>query len=51
MSTDFSRAILAVGPCLSVSLSIISRYCIETVAWIKVMYEIQASFDLFYTVF
>jgi len=37
--------------CLSVCMSVTSRYCIETAEWIELVFGTHASIDLSYAVF
>ena len=42
----YASAVLAMGLCLSVCLSVTSGYSIETSAWMKLVFDTQAHLDL-----
>jgi len=49
-ATLYARAVYAVVVCLSVCLSVTSRYCIETTGRIEHLFGMRASFHLSHTV-
>jgi len=43
---SYARAVLAVSLCLCICPFVTSQYCIKTAKWIKLVFGIQASFNL-----